>query len=206
MSTQCSLVCAEHPWRGTLRALLLQAEQSLDRRQLHLFAVDRRPSQVRSHQLIPAIAHLLFSSTSPASQLLDSCKLRQWLIYHISNPFYGKAEGLQSLQTLPAFVSGPDSGALPSGPLDLEAMRPCCLTNLHSDTQPTKQPNNKQQTTSQQQTTTNNQRLHRCCQGFVVGSCKHGRSKGASRPRLWEHRRLQRLLSWLTIGVRESHF
>ena len=128
MSTQCSIVCAEHPWRGTLRALLLQAEQSLDRRQLHLFAVDRRPSQVRSHQLIPAIAHLLIFSTSPASRFMQTSTVT------ISNPFYvfyGKAEGglqtLQTLQTLPAFVSGPDSG-VPSGPLTLQ---PCCLTKSY---------------------------------------------------------------------------
>ena len=100
---------------GTLRALLLQAEQSLDRRQLHLFAVDRRPSQVRSHQLIPAIAHLLIFSNSPASRFMQTSTVT------ISNPFYGKAEGgLQTMQTLPAFVSfGPDSEALPSGPFTL---------------------------------------------------------------------------------------
>ena len=114
-------LCAEKIRCGKLRALLLQPEQSLDRRQLHLLAVDRSPSHLRSHQFLHAIAHLPIFSNSPSSQFIQTLTVDT-----ISNPSYGKAEG--GLQTLPAFVSfGPDSEALPSGLLTL---LPCFVKRM----------------------------------------------------------------------------
>ena len=74
-------LCAEKIRCGKLRALLLQPEQSLDRRQLHLLAVDRSPSHLRSHQFLHAIAHLPIFSNSPSSQFIQTLTVTQYPIH-----------------------------------------------------------------------------------------------------------------------------